>query len=81
VCYASLDLSPYPSIIKNVMIRQSKRGRRVKKAAKRSHAAARPGLKRTVNRHQPVLEAIDPADFFDPEEFGVRRPNSKSLQS
>lgn len=61
------------------MIRQSKKGETVKKQLERSHSDARKGSSGDVERHQPIFEEIDPADFFDPEEFGGRREDPKSL--
>jgi hypothetical protein len=47
----------------------------VKKQVKGLRAVADRAVPGEVDRHQPVLDDIDPADFFDPEEFGIRQQN------
>ena len=69
------------------MILQFKGRKKVKKQQKRSRKAAFPEPRKTAYGHQPpqarpveVLDEIDPADFFGPEEFGISR-NVKPLQA
>jgi len=69
------------------MILQSKGRKKVKKRQKRSRKATVPEPRKAAYGHQPpqprpveVLDEIDPADFFDPEEFGISR-NVKPLQA
>jgi hypothetical protein len=77
-CYLRLDSLPARRIIKDVMIRQLGDEEEVKnwreKVAKRRITG--PG------ENDPdvtdVFEDIDPADFFDPEEFGLRPRRAKS---
>lgn len=57
------------------MIRQSKEGEERKKRLQGAATGEETGFKKdesdiTLN---PVDDDIDPADFFDPEEFGIRR--------
>ena len=59
-------------IIKDVMIRQS--GER--EQPKKGHKTIRNRMPVPPARDVPVEEEIDPADFFDPEEFGIRRQDS-----
>lgn len=59
------------------MIRQSEGRGEVKKRQKRSGAAAHHGMRRVVHGHQEVVEDIDPAEFFDPEEFSVGRRDTQ----
>jgi len=74
-----LDTSPAGRIIKDVMRHEIGEGEEVKKEHKR--VAGR--LKTGSQKNEPASGAltddeIDPADFFDPEEFGVGRRNLKS---
>jgi hypothetical protein len=40
---------------------------------KRRKPMAETGLEKMNPLPEDIIEEIDPADFFDPEEFGVRR--------
>jgi hypothetical protein len=75
-----LDTSPAGRIIKDVMRHQLGEGEEVKKRKKK--AGDRPATGSQKNEPVPdelTDDEIDPADFFDPEEFGVRRGNFKSF--
>ena len=77
--YRLLDTSPAGRIIKDVMKHQIGEGEEAKNHRKK--VAGR--LKTGSQKNEPASDAltedeIDPADLFDPEEFGVGRRNLKS---
>jgi hypothetical protein len=51
------------------MIRQSEQGEERKKR----HKSAETGSEERHFEPEALIEDIDPADFFDPEDFGYRR--------
>jgi hypothetical protein len=59
------------------MIRQSREGKEVKNQAKKVAEGRVTGFKRSRATDTDV-EEIDPAEFFDPEEFGVRRRDAQT---
>jgi hypothetical protein len=71
-CYPLLDTLPRGRIIKDVMRHQLGDGEEGKKrltAADGLNAGSEPG----DSADTLADDEIDPADFFDPEEFGIRR--------
>jgi hypothetical protein len=48
---------------------------------KRRNPNVEAGLRaRNLTPDTGLTDDIDPADFFDPEEFGTRRPSPKSIR-
>jgi hypothetical protein len=77
-----LDTSPAGRIIKDVMRHQLGEGEEVKQWQKK--VGERPVTGSQKNEPAPdelADDEIDPADFFDPDEFRVRRGALKSLDS
>jgi hypothetical protein len=71
VVYPLLDSSPAGRIIKDVMRHQLGEGKEPKKEHKQKTEA---GFEAWKLWQEAVDETdIDPAEFFDPEEFGIRR--------
>jgi hypothetical protein len=62
------------------MRHQLREGEEVKKRKKKVGERLATGSKTNEPAAEELTDdEIDPADFFDPEEFGVRRGNSKSV--
>jgi hypothetical protein len=59
------------------MIRQSKAGEEVKNRRKKVAEGRVTGFKRS-RATDPGFDEIDPAEFFDPEEFGVGRRDTQT---
>lgn len=55
------------------MTRQSTNRGDGKKGRKKLPEATRTGSQENEPVTDDLIEEIDPADFFDPEEFGIRR--------
>ena len=74
------------------MIRKSSDGEEVKNSPKKVVDGRATGFEKGQESTDPGFEAwslwakaveeldIDPADFIDPEEFGIRRPEGHSLR-
>jgi hypothetical protein len=60
------------------MIRQSGEGKTAKKRQIRGSSSADSPRARNHETDIPTDSSIDPADFFDPEEFGYRRKQNLS---
>jgi hypothetical protein len=60
------------------MIRQSREGEEVKNRRKKVVEGRATGFERSRATDTGV-DDIDPAECFDPEEFGVRRPDTRTL--
>lgn len=77
LCYQRLDMPSHGRIIKDVMRHQSGEEEKRKKERKRD---AEAGFEAWKLWDEAFDEGdIEPADFFDPEEFGYRR-ESKSFR-
>jgi len=55
------------------MIRQSMGGEDPQKRRKREGGGGPTGFRKENPVPEDMPEEIDPAEFFDPEEFGIRR--------
>jgi hypothetical protein len=72
-CYARLDAYTPWGIIKDVMRPQSEEGKTAQKRRIRGSSSADSPRARNLEADVLTDTSIDPADFFDPEEFGYRR--------
>jgi hypothetical protein len=73
VLYRLLDTSPAGRIIKDVMRHELGEGKEAKKEHKKVAGARISGSEKHDAATDTVFDEIEPADFFDPEEFGIRR--------
>ena len=71
--YLRLDSSGHPRIIKDVMIRQSGDEKEAKKRRETAGKRGKTGSQESDPATDTLFDEIDPAEFFDPEEFGIRR--------
>ena len=76
--YRLLDTSPAGRIVKDVMKHQLGEGEEAKNQLKKVAGRLATGLKNENARRELLTnEEIDPAHFFDPEEFDSRSRDSK----
>jgi hypothetical protein len=73
-----IDTLPHGRIIKDVMKRQSGEAEKAKKRQIRGSSSADSPRARNPRADVLTDTSIDPADFFDPEEFGYRRKQNLS---
>ena len=78
LCYVPLDGPRDGRIIKDVMRHQSGEDKERKKRLNRTAEAGSEA--RNLTPDLSADDDIDPADFFDPEEFGIRRRDIKSIR-
>ena len=76
--YRLLDGLDHGRIIKDVMIRQLGEGQKRKKG--NIPTVNTDWLARNLTADLSVDDEIDPADFFDPEEFAIGRRDYKSTR-
>jgi len=80
VCYLRLDTLRAERIIKDVMMGISREEGEVKKSRQKVANGRETGVRNDINPTDTGFEEIDPADFFDPEEFGIRRPEGHPIR-
>ena len=62
-----------------VMKHQFRGEREVKNGLHNEAERVKTGSRESDPATDTPFEEVDPAEFFDPEEFGIRRPDSRSF--